>query len=1144
MLMNTSFSNIIKFTALSLGVIGLSVLSVGQSFAGTIDKNNKGRLISSDSGKKGRHKADPGKKDLKITLTTAPEIILTTAPESEGAPLFIRQSDPEQNITGFEFCCGGYQTYLNYGFTDLEGDFKKLDGGWWGADVANHLGVRVFSSFGDGALADGTPVGWIGFEATGSMKSPIFTINNNYINFLIGGGDNGYDEANTTAVVLIVEDEVVRQAAGKNNEFSVSWETWDVRKFKGKTAQIQFIDNHSNDKSDNALPYLIVDEIRGADKAAVVPSDASELSRIVQYTTEPAIDGVSAFTRASNPDLNIAGFEFCCGQFNTYPDNDFRASGDLDKLNGGMYAANIIGHIGERVFSSRGDGFSADGTNLGWIGDSATGSVVTPPFVIEQEYINFLIGGGSNVYTSNNATAMVLRVDGKIVRHATGNGLDSQLDWKTWDVKSLIGKTAVIEIIDQHDATEVDGSLPFILVDEIRQANLAANDPIENSIVNSATGHDQNLQMAMADPNPIYIDGTYYIYYLLNSSFHDWYLAKTDDLITSSFPLQALPASGNITEQDQWVGSGSVIIDNSGEAHLFYTAHNSESSIVEAIMHATANDKTLVKWSPQTADTFTGNAGYSDFDFRDPKVFWNAETSNYWMLITSRYDNKAAIGLYTSTDLSNWTAQAPLYMEDSSLNLEVADYVTLNNTPYLLYSDQHEDSHQVKFLSKVEQSWVRSENNALDGEYFYAGRTAGSEDEQLLFGWVPHKNTRVNVGHRDFGGDLMIHQLSQNVDGKLTVSLPERVKESLMVPAAIEQVATSGSVSGEGNISLANDASFDMLGLETKNRFSFTVTSDVDDAVFGIQFKSEDAEVATARLEIDARQDFAQFYFGDTAPVRITSTPAQEGFPLFIRGEAPEQNIAGFEFCCGQYDTYQEHGFVNVTGDLIKLDGGMWGGDVEGNFGDRVLSTFSDGFAEDGTALGWIGYGAVGTIDSPNFEITENYINFLIGGGNNPYDNINATAMVLIVDGEVVRDATGNNEPRNAANKFPLHWMTWDVSDLKGKTAFIRFIDQHPDDGSDDVEPYLLVDEIRAASLPAVIDNEAVVAEANVSVPVDTSAGVSIDLLLDPQAEVGAVYINNNRALSFRLYGLSERKVGIYSKDNAVTVNSLNRFSH
>jgi levanase len=78
-----------------------------------------------------------------------------------------------------------------------------------------------------------------------------------------------------------------------------------------------------------------------------------------------------------------------------------------------------------------------------------------------------------------------------------------------------------------------------------------------------------------------------------------------------------------------------------------------------------------------------------------------------------------------------------------------------------------------------------------------------------------------------------------------------------------------------------------------------------------------------------------------------------------------------------------------------------------------------------------------GHITSPEFTITRDYINFLVGGGNHPYpgtaDNP-PTAVTLVVDGQVVRSATG-------ANNEALNWTNWNVTALKGKTAHTDIAD-------------------------------------------------------------------------------------------------------
>lgn len=86
--------------------------------------------------------------------------------------------------------------------------------------------------------------------------------------------------------------------------------------------------------------------------------------------------------------------------------------------------------------------------------------------------------------------------------------------------------------------------------------------------------------------------------------------------------------------------------------------------------------------------------------------------------------------------------------------------------------------------------------------------------------------------------------------------------------------------------------------------------------------------------------------------------------------------------------------------------------------GARLVNSFLGGDAPQGT------------LTSPAFTVSEAYINFLIGGGNNP----GVTAVNLLVDGEVVRTATGADSER-------LEWASWDVTELLGQSAQIEVVD-------------------------------------------------------------------------------------------------------
>lgn len=78
-------------------------------------------------------------------------------------------------------------------------------------------------------------------------------------------------------------------------------------------------------------------------------------------------------------------------------------------------------------------------------GDGATGKLVSPPFEISRQYINFLIGGGNHP----GQTCINLIVGGVTVRTATGADAE-RLEWKYWDVSQYAGQNATIEIVDNH----------------------------------------------------------------------------------------------------------------------------------------------------------------------------------------------------------------------------------------------------------------------------------------------------------------------------------------------------------------------------------------------------------------------------------------------------------------------------------------------------------------------------------------------------------------------------------------------------------------------------------------------------------------------------------------------------------------------
>lgn len=103
-------------------------------------------------------------------------------------------------------------------------------------------------------------------------------------------------------------------------------------------------------------------------------------------------------------------------------------------------------------------------------GDATTGKLISPPFRIDHDYINFLVGGGSS-----GSTAVRLKVSDKILFSTSGQNSE-MLEWQSWNVSPYKGKMATIEIIDS-----TRGGWGHILVDHIFQSNQKMQNQPENA---------------------------------------------------------------------------------------------------------------------------------------------------------------------------------------------------------------------------------------------------------------------------------------------------------------------------------------------------------------------------------------------------------------------------------------------------------------------------------------------------------------------------------------------------------------------------------------------------------------------------------------------------------------------------------------
>lgn len=105
--------------------------------------------------------------------------------------------------------------------------------------VSGYAGERLVNSY------HGTDA------TTGTLTSPPLTITDDFLSFLIGGGN----QADQVGVELLIGGERRRAATGTDSE-SLTWVSWDVAEFRGQTARVRLFD-----QATGSWGHLLFDEL-------------------------------------------------------------------------------------------------------------------------------------------------------------------------------------------------------------------------------------------------------------------------------------------------------------------------------------------------------------------------------------------------------------------------------------------------------------------------------------------------------------------------------------------------------------------------------------------------------------------------------------------------------------------------------------------------------------------------------------------------------------------------------------------------------------------------------------------------------------------------------------------------------------------
>ncbi len=370
-------------------------------------------------------------------------------------------------------------------------------------------------------------------------------------------------------------------------------------------------------------------------------------------------------------------------------------------------------------------------------------------------------------------------------------------------------------------------------------------------------------------------DGTLEIYYLYDTDhngqgYHPIWKYSTADL-THYEDHGMVMDHGLMSDPDPALGTGSVVRDNDGLYHLFYTGHNDSGNGgrgKECIMHAVSEDRS--NWEKQPDDTFFSPENYSKDDFRDPEVFWSEEEACWWMLAAARENTMGGVVVkYTSDDLKTWEFEGPVYAPHSHYMLECPDLFRIGDTWYMTYSWDCVTYYAVG--DSPNGPFNAPADNILDGRgttegsgfVFYAAKTAVLNGSTYLCGWHGRAGLTSDSGMYRWAGNVLNHRLVQQADGTLGVKAPDTFQNYFTEEKEFRAVKKEGDVKISGNtVSLhAEEGSYALADMGTRApsvMLECDVTLD-ENGRAGFAFGGSEADETYTVLCLDAGRNILHY---------------------------------------------------------------------------------------------------------------------------------------------------------------------------------------------------------------------------------------------------------------------------------------------
>ncbi|MGC4035197.1 MAG: family 43 glycosylhydrolase [Chitinophagaceae bacterium] len=281
----------------------------------------------------------------------------------------------------------------------------------------------------------------------------------------------------------------------------------------------------------------------------------------------------------------------------------------------------------------------------------------------------------------------------------------------------------------------------------------------------------------VGDCIPFYHEGTYYLYWLLDSGHHhalnglgghQWTLSTSNDLINwKYYPI----VIGTDEEWEKSICTGSVVYYKS-KFYAFYATRliDNNGKVNEQLSYAVSNDG--IHFDKQKPNPFYKSApGYNQRNFRDPKVFVDS-SGNFHLFVSSATENDSmnlgetgALVHLVSKDLKQWEILKPIITNQTDVP-ECPDYFKWNDWYYIVYG-QGGDTYYLK-SKKQYGPWQYPKSQVLKEEWSNVVKIAAfKNNRRISAGWIPSRHDNKDDGGEIFGGNALLRELTQENDGTL-----------------------------------------------------------------------------------------------------------------------------------------------------------------------------------------------------------------------------------------------------------------------------------------------------------------------------------------------------------------------------------------